>query len=226
MNNMSPIIRFASDFYVLIFYLVYMTRKYFVFGLKERNILMDQYLKTNVSDSFEFLLRQIDELVEEIKQEGKNAFVEQNTRLIKKAADALDKLGKLKSLIMEIQQECLHLLDSFCEERDNAHEDYKKARRSFPSHFCDVPGEVPKGLSSAIEVVRLVWYDGCSLSDAYKLVAKRRGVGVPTVRDQCTRRMGLTQREFEELLNQKNEFLEFLVKKYREWEKLIREQLC
>jgi len=53
-----------------------------------------------------------------------------------------------------------------------------------------------KTLNQILEIVELVFIQGKSYNEAVKIVAKKRGIHPATVRDKCTRRLGLTASQF------------------------------
>jgi len=69
-------------------------------------------------------------------------------------------------------------------------------------------------ITQILEVAKLVLKHGKSYKDAVKEVANRKNVCESTVRDKCTRRMGLNTSQFLELLQNKDKLINFLIKKF------------
>jgi len=63
--------------------------------------------------------------------------------------------------------------------------------------------------------------EGKSFNEAVSIVAEHRKKWPTTIRDHCTRQMGLTGKEFKLLIKDKNSFISHLVKHFPEWEEVI-----
>jgi len=84
--------------------------------------------------------------------------------------------------------------------------------------------EGPRKLAEVIEVAELV-FRGESLNKAFKNIAKQHGINESTVRDKCTRQLGIHTEQFREIIQDKNRFIAFLKEKYPQYESLIDEKL-
>ena len=78
-----------------------------------------------------------------------------------------------------------------------------------------------KTLNQILEIVELVFIQGKSYNEAVKIVAKKRGIHPATVRDKCTRRLGLTASQFKKLLKDKEKLRTFLIKKFPDRKNII-----
>lgn len=85
-------------------------------------------------------------------------------------------------------------------------------------------GEGPRKLVEVIEVAELV-FRGEPLSKAFKNIAKHHGINESTVRDKCTRQLGVNTEQFRDKIQDKNRFITFLKEKYPQYENLIDERL-
>jgi hypothetical protein len=85
--------------------------------------------------------------------------------------------------------------------------------------------EGPQKLIQVLEVAHLV-FKGEELNEAFKNVAKRHDVHESTVRDKCTRQLGIDTYRFRELIQDKNRFITFLKERYPQYENLINEKLA
>jgi len=84
--------------------------------------------------------------------------------------------------------------------------------------------EGPRKLAEVIEVAGLV-FRGEQLNKAFKNIANQRGVNESTVRDKCTRQLGINTQQFREMIQDKNRFIKFLKEKYPLYANLINEKL-
>ncbi|MCL6477520.1 MAG: hypothetical protein K6T65_03815 [Peptococcaceae bacterium] len=73
---------------------------------------------------------------------------------------------------------------------------------------------ISKKLYANLEVAKLMLKNRMSFKEAVIIVAKRRDKLESTIRDQCTRQMGLNVKEFKELLKDKNSFINYMVEKF------------
>lgn len=80
-------------------------------------------------------------------------------------------------------------------------------------------------LMQILEVSRIVLKDGKSYNYAVKLVAGKRNIAEATVRDKCTRRLGINTYKFNELLSDKNKLLTFLTQRFPTQKNIITEYL-
>jgi hypothetical protein len=85
--------------------------------------------------------------------------------------------------------------------------------------------EGPQKLIQVLEVAQLV-FKGEELNEAFKNVAKRHDIHESTVRDKCTRQLGIDTYRFRELIQDKNRFITFLKERYPQYENLINEKLA
>jgi len=84
--------------------------------------------------------------------------------------------------------------------------------------------EGPRKLVEVIEVAELV-FRGEPLSKAFKNTAKQHSINESTVRDKCTRQLGINTEQFRDKIQDKNRFITFLKEKYPQYENLIDERL-
>jgi len=82
-----------------------------------------------------------------------------------------------------------------------------------------------KGLNQILEVSNLVLNQSKDCNEAFKIIAKNRGIKVSTVRANCTRSIDLNTYKFKELLKDKKSLLNFLVKRFPGEEKFINVKL-
>lgn len=85
--------------------------------------------------------------------------------------------------------------------------------------------EGPQGLLQVLEVAELT-LKGENLNESFKKVARRRGVYVSTVRDKCTRQLGINMERFRALIRDGNRFIAFLKERYPQHENLIDRKLA
>jgi hypothetical protein len=85
--------------------------------------------------------------------------------------------------------------------------------------------EGPQKLIQVIEVAELV-FKGEELNKVFKSVADQHTVNESTIRDKCTRQLGIDTYRFRELIQDKNRFMTFLKEKYPHHENLINEKLA
>jgi len=102
---------------------------------------------------------------------------------------------------------------------------FEKKIEMLPTKRPTVPsGEGPRKLVEVIEVAELV-FRGEPLNEAFKNIAKQHGINESTVRDKCTRQLGINTGQFKEKIQDKNRFITFLKEKYPQHEHLIDERL-
>lgn len=111
----------------------------------------------------------------------------------------------------------VHEFQSLFEEKEKKEKIEK--RRIKPSE------EGPPKLLQVLGVAELV-FKGEELSKAFKGVAKQHGVHESTVRDKCTRQLGIDTYRFRDLIQDKNRFITFLKERYPHYENLINEKLA
>ena len=80
-------------------------------------------------------------------------------------------------------------------------------------------------LNQILEVAELVLTQGKSYNDAVKIVAEKRKIHQATVRDKCTRRLGLTTSQFKNLLGDKENLITFLIERFPDRKDIINERL-
>ena len=80
-------------------------------------------------------------------------------------------------------------------------------------------------LNQILEVAELVFTKGKSYNEAVKIVAEKRKIHPATVRDKCTRRIGLTTSQFKSLLRDKKKLLTFLIEKFPNRKDIINKHL-
>jgi len=80
-------------------------------------------------------------------------------------------------------------------------------------------------LDQILKVARLVLKQGKSFSEAVKIVAREKNIHESTVRDKCTRRIGLNTEQFQELLKDRARLTNFLIKKFPAGVQIIYEDL-
>lgn len=94
-----------------------------------------------------------------------------------------------------------------------------------PTRRPRIPSEEgPRKLAEVIEVADLV-FRGEPLNKAFKNIAKQRGVNESTVRDKCTRQLGINTEQFREMIQDKNRFIAFLKEKFPPYANLVNEKL-
>lgn len=77
--------------------------------------------------------------------------------------------------------------------------------------------KIPDGLSNVLDVCREVYTNGLDYTEAYVVVAQRKGLkSIHTVADACTRRIGLNTHEFRQLLIHKHQLVAHLTSIYPE----------
>jgi len=102
---------------------------------------------------------------------------------------------------------------------------FEKKIEMLPTRRPTAPsGEEPRKLAEVIEVAELV-FRGDPLNRAFKNIAKRHGINESTVRDKCTRQLGINTGQFREKIQDKNRFIMFLKEKYPQHKNLIDERL-
>jgi hypothetical protein len=84
--------------------------------------------------------------------------------------------------------------------------------------------ERPQKLTQVLDVAQLV-LGGQHLNEAFKGVAKLHDVHESTVRDKCTRQLGINTDQFRNLIQDKNRLLAILKERYPQYESLIAERL-
>lgn len=85
--------------------------------------------------------------------------------------------------------------------------------------------EPSQTLTQVLEVAGLA-FKGEELNKAFRDVARQHAVHVSTVRDKCTRRLGINTVRFKELIRDQESFITFLREKYPQYENLIKENLA
>jgi len=88
-----------------------------------------------------------------------------------------------------------------------------------------LPEEGPQKLMQVIEVAKSV-FNGEELNKAFKNVAIQHRVCGSTVRDKCTRQLGINTFKFRELVQDQNRFITFLKERYPQYQNLIIEKLA
>jgi hypothetical protein len=83
---------------------------------------------------------------------------------------------------------------------------------------------IPRKLAEVLEVAALV-FRGEDPVKAAKIVAEQHGIFYQTVTDKMTRQLGIDMGTFRELIKDKNRFIEFLKKRYPQYQNLIDEKL-
>jgi len=86
-------------------------------------------------------------------------------------------------------------------------------------------GQIPQKIVQVLEVAELV-FKGESLNNAFKNVTKQHGINPSSVRDKCTRQLGINTEQFAEIIQDKNRFIIFLKEKYPQYKNLIDERLA
>jgi len=98
---------------------------------------------------------------------------------------------------------------------------FEKKIEMLPTKRPTIPsGEGPRKLVEVIEVAELV-FRGEPLNEAFKNIAKQHGINESTVRDKCTRQLGINTEQFKEKIQDKNRFIMFLKEKYPQHKNLI-----
>lgn len=100
----------------------------------------------------------------------------------------------------------------------------KERKKEIERRRIKLPEEGPQKLIQVLKVAELV-FKGEELNEAFKGVATQLDVNESTVRDKCTRQLGIDTYRFRELIEDKNRFIKFLKEKYPEYENLINEKL-
>ena len=98
-------------------------------------------------------------------------------------------------------------------------------RKKIEKRLIEPTEEGPQKLIQVLEVAHLV-FKGEELNEAFKNVAKQHDVHESTVRDKCTRQLGIDTYRFRELIQNKNRFITFLKERYPHYENLINEKLA
>lgn len=80
-------------------------------------------------------------------------------------------------------------------------------------------------LNQILGVVKLVFSQGKSYSDAVKIIAKERNIKEATVRDKCTRRINLDTVGFQDLLKDKEKLINFLIERFPSKEEIIKAEI-
>lgn len=80
-------------------------------------------------------------------------------------------------------------------------------------------------LNQILEVAKLVLRQGKSYNEAVKIVAREKKVHEATVRDKTTRRINLNTDQFQELLQDKRELINFLIERFPDKKQIIDETL-
>jgi hypothetical protein len=102
----------------------------------------------------------------------------------------------------------------------------QKKTEAKPTRFLDEKPRnlMPRKLEEVLEVAALV-FKGEDLTKAAKIVAETHGIFYQTVTDKMTRQLGIDMGNFRELIKDKNSFVEFLSKRYPQYQNIIREKL-
>ncbi|GEA15394.1 hypothetical protein E308F_16380 [Moorella sp. E308F] len=92
--------------------------------------------------------------------------------------------------------------------------------------FNPIPlNKIPMKLSSNLEVAKLMW-SGKTYSKALTIIAQQRDLkSISTVGDQCTRQMGLNAKQFKELVDNKEKFMDHLIKHFPAYKDFIVKEL-
>jgi hypothetical protein len=85
--------------------------------------------------------------------------------------------------------------------------------------------EGPQKLIQVLEVAEL-FFKGEELNKAFRSIASQHGVDESTIRDKCTRQLGIDTYRFKGLIQDKNRFITYLKEKYPHYENLINEKLA
>ncbi|MEW5719138.1 MAG: hypothetical protein AB1817_10955, partial [Chloroflexota bacterium] len=81
------------------------------------------------------------------------------------------------------------------------------------------------GLTQILMVCDEVLRNNQDYTEAVKTVANWLGIGEKSVADKCTRKLGINTERFRELLQHKDELVNFLVDEFPEHEETIRNRL-
>ena len=83
---------------------------------------------------------------------------------------------------------------------------------------------MPRKLAEVLEVADLV-FKGKDVVSAAKIVAETHGIFYQTVTDKMTRQLGIDMGIFREMIEEKGRFIEFLTKRYPQYQDIISEKL-
>jgi len=83
---------------------------------------------------------------------------------------------------------------------------------------------ISESLKDILEVTLKVIHKDMAYNDAFKEVAIKKGVDPRTVRDSCTRRIGLNIEQFKEYLENPEEFKSYLSKQFPSQKDAIKKQ--
>jgi len=86
------------------------------------------------------------------------------------------------------------------------------------------PEKIPQKLRQVLDVAESV-FKGEELTKAFKKVAKQHDIVESSVRDKCTRQLGIDTDKFKKLIQDKNRLKTFLIEKYPDHEDLINRTL-
>ena len=73
---------------------------------------------------------------------------------------------------------------------------------------------ISEALDNILRVTSIVIHKNVTYKEAFNEIAKEKNVHVSTVRDACTRRIGLNIAQFREYLDEPEEFKSFLIKQF------------
>ena len=82
-----------------------------------------------------------------------------------------------------------------------------------------------KTLTQILGVANLALGQGKSYNEAVKIIAKERTIDGATVRDKCTRRIGLDTAEFQDLLKDKEKLINFLIERFPSKKEIIKAKI-
>jgi len=77
-----------------------------------------------------------------------------------------------------------------------------------------------------LEVAKLVWDDKKTYREAFRILTLRKNLKSPqTVPDACTRQIGVATKQFEELLKNRDKFVNHLIRRFPMYKELIVKEL-
>jgi len=95
--------------------------------------------------------------------------------------------------------------------------------------FLDTTGKlkpmIPKTIQRVLIVLEQVYKKGITYDEAVKTVAEKLHLNESTIRAYCTRDIGLTATKFRKLIQNKEETIKLVARKFPEYEDTIREAL-
>jgi len=80
-------------------------------------------------------------------------------------------------------------------------------------------------LNQILGVANLALSQGKSYNEAVKIIARERTINGATVRDKCTRRIGLDTAEFQDLLKDKEKLINFLIERFPSKKEIIKAKI-